>query len=159
MRTQFVLGVVAVMLMLEGCGGAPPPPPPPPPPTVAELKLVATSDVNPTTSGAGAPLVVRVYQLGSTAAFEKAEFFQLFQNDAATLGADLIKKEEYRLAPGETKTETLKPPDSVHAIGVFGAYRAFQDVPWRVSAPVPPQKTTEIAVTAGADGLHLAPAR
>ena len=83
----------------------------------------------------GAPVVLRVYQLGSTAGFEKAEFFRLLNTDTATLGTDLVKKDEYLLAPGSTKTETLTIPDSVHALGVIAAFREFKDVTWRVTVP------------------------
>ena len=141
------------MVALSGCAT----PPPPVIPTVVELKITATPGVNPTQAGVGAPVVVRVYQLGSTAAFEKAEFYRLLNSDTATLGTDLVKKDEYLLAPGSTKTETLTIPDTVHAIGVIAAYREFKNVTWRVDAPVPPHKTTPIVITAGS-GLVVGPA-
>ena len=43
---------------------------PPPPPTVVNLTVSASPTVNPTASGQAAPIVVRVYQLGSTTPFE-----------------------------------------------------------------------------------------
>lgn len=134
----------AGILTLSGCGG-----PPPPPPTIVELKITATSGVNPTQGGVGAPVVLRVYQLTSTAGFEKAEFFRLLNADTATLGTDLAKKDEYLLAPGASKTETLTIPDTVHALGVIAAYREFKDVVWRVTVPVPAHKTTPVLITAG----------
>ena len=100
--------------------------PAPPPPTVVNLTLIATSDVNATPGGQGAPLVVRVYQLSSDAAFSGAEFFQLFNQDAATLKSDMVKKDEYILAPGQTRTATLNPNATVTEIGIFAAYRGFR---------------------------------
>ena len=35
---------------------------------------------------AAAPVAVRIYQLASTATFESADFFQLYQNDQSVLG-------------------------------------------------------------------------
>jgi type VI secretion system protein VasD len=139
-------------LALSACGG-----PPPPPPTIVELKITATPGVNPTQAGVGAPVVLRVYQLASTAGFEKAEFFRLLNADTATLGTDLAKKDEYLLAPGANKTETLTIPDTVHALGVIAAYREFKDVVWRVTVPIPAHKTTPVLVTAGS-GLVVGPA-
>jgi type VI secretion system protein VasD len=127
--------------------------PPPPPPTVVNLTLVATSDVNGTPGGQGAPLVVRIYQLSSDAAFSGAEFFQLFNQDAATLKSDLVKKDEYILAPGQTKTATLNPNSTVTEIGIFAAYRSFQTVTWRAVVDVAPNKTTNINVQATAKGI------
>jgi type VI secretion system protein VasD len=135
--------------------GACSPPPPPPPPTVVNLTLTTAADANPTGSGQGAPVVLRVYQLSSPAGFEKAEFFRLLNQDTATLGSDILKKDEYLLPPGATKTVTLNPGPTVKALGVFAAYRDFRNVTWRGTADVPPNKTTAVTVKAGAAGVTL----
>jgi len=142
---------VLVLGLLGGLAGCTPPPPPPP--TVVTLNLVADKDVNSTPGGAGAPLVTRIYQLSSDAAFSTAEFFQLFNQDQATLKTDLVKKDEYILAPGQTKTATLNPTDMVTTIGIFAAYQNFQTVTWRAVVEVAPHKTTTINLEAGAKGL------
>lgn len=143
----------AVLGSLAACAG--PPPPPPLPPTVVALTLTATADANPTESGQGAPVVVRVYQLASASGFGNAEFFQLFNKDADFLKSDLVKRDEFILAPGQTKTATLTPTDAVKAIGVFAAYRDFQGATWRGTANVPPNQTTRVTVTAGARGITV----
>ena len=108
---RWLRGLVAFGLaaILAGCAA----PPPPPPPTVVKLTLTASADVNPDPTGAAAPVVVRVYQLGSTSGFDAAEFFQIFNQDQATLKTDLIKRDDFLLAPGQTKTATLPPTDQV----------------------------------------------
>ena len=144
------LAAAVAIVALAGAGGAAAPAP-----TVATVKLTASSDVNPA-SGHGAPVVVRVYQLTSAAAFEKAEFFPLLNADAAALGPDLVKKDEYLLAPGATKETTLTVPDRVQAIGIFAAYREFQTKTWRATAAVPANKTTAFAVSLGSGGVSIA---
>jgi type VI secretion system protein VasD len=139
---------LAFGLTLASCGA-----PPPPPPTVINLTLAASNDVNATAGGQAAPLAVRVYQLASTSAFTGAEFFQIFNQDQATLGADLVKRDDAILAPGASKTLTLTPEDRVKAIGVFAAYRNYSGVVWRLTVPVTPHKTTTLTVTAGKAGL------
>jgi type VI secretion system protein VasD len=124
---------------------------------VAQVKLTASADVNPTASGAGAPVVVRVYQLGSSAGFDKAEFFPLLNTDAATLGQDLVKRDEYLMTPGTTKEAALTVPDTVKAIGVFAAYRNFRTETWRATVPLPPHKTTPVTISLTATGLVVAP--
>ena len=144
------VGVLVLGLLgsLAGCT------PPPPPPTVVAVTLAAGPDVNPSPTGQSAPLVVRVYQLGSDAAFGNAEFFQLFSQDQATLKTDLVKHDEYILAPGQTKSATLNPTDPVTAIGIFAAYRDFQGASsWRATITVAPHQTTSINVQAGAKGI------
>jgi type VI secretion system protein VasD len=128
----------------------------PPPPTVAELKITATQDVNPTASGQGAPVMLRVYELSSPSGFEKAEFFPLLNADAKTLGADMVKRHEYLLAPGTTKQESLTAPDQVQALGLFAAYRDITHATWRKTVSLPPHKTTPVTVSASASGLNVA---
>jgi type VI secretion system protein VasD len=138
-------------LLLAGCAG----PPPPPPPTVVNISMTAAANANPDTDGKGAPVSLRVYQLGSQAGFVGAEFFPLYNTDAATLGTDLVKRDDFILAPGATKTTTLTPRDDVKSIGVFAAYRDFQHATWRAAADIPPHQVTNITVTAGHDGITL----
>ena len=59
------------------------------------------------------------------------------------------------LPPGQKKTETIKPDPTVKSIGIFAAYRDFQNAVWRVSTDIEPNKTTNITVTAGPAGLKL----
>jgi type VI secretion system protein VasD len=139
------------LLLLASCAG----PPPPPPPTIVNVRASATSDINVTSDGQGAPVVTRIYQLASKTAFDGAEFFPLYKADAATLGPDLIKKDEFLLVPGSTKTVTLMPVDAVHHVGVFGAFRDFQNVNWRAFADIPSHQTTAVTVTVDRAGIKL----
>jgi type VI secretion system protein VasD len=153
-HTRTIGGASAALVLtaaLAGCA----PPPPPPPPTVINLTLSAAADANPTQTGQGAPVSLRVYQLASTSAFAGAEFFQLFGQDQATLGSDLVKRDDLIVAPGTSKTMTLMPLDTVKAIGVYAAYRDYSGVVWRVTTPVVPHKTTNVTVIAGKAGLTL----
>lgn len=138
-----------VVIAMAGCAA----PPPPPPPTVAKLSLSAAADANATSGGQGAPTIVRIYQLASTAGFEKAEFFKLLNGDVALLGTDLVKKDEYLLAPGVKKEEVLTVPDKVTALGVFAGYREFQSRTWRAVVPLPANKTTPVSVVISASGI------
>ena len=132
-------------LLLAGCGG-----PPPPPPTVVEAKVSAAADAN-----GAAPVSLRIYQLVSPAGFEAAQFFPLFNGDAAVLKDDLVKRDDLLLAPGQSRSLTLSPPDRAKAIGVFGAYRDYEKVSWRGVAAIPPNATSVLSVTAGASGLSV----
>lgn len=143
---------VALALALAGCAA---PPPPPPPPTVLEVKLSAAPDANRSAGGQGTPVTVRIYQLGSPAGFEGAEFYKLYRQDAATLGSDVIKRDEYLMAPGSSRSMTLRPPEPVRALGVFAAYRDYGNATWRAVEAVPANKTTEVEITVGATGISI----
>jgi type VI secretion system protein VasD len=141
----FRAAAVSAPLALIGCGG-----PAPPPPTVVNVQLVTTPDVN-----GSAPVSVRVYQLGSKSSFEGADFFQIYQSDTATLGPDLIKKDQNLLTPNTTKVLALSPTDAVKAIGIFVAYANYQTATWRADADVPANKTTTITATIGANAVKV----
>jgi type VI secretion system protein VasD len=124
---------------------------------VVELTLSAAADVNLTSSGQNAPVAVRVYQLSSTAAFDQAEFFQLFREDAATLGSDVVKRDEYLLKPDSSQSLSLRPTDQVQAVGLFAVYRDFADKTWRANVAVPAHEKTTMKATVSASGVTLAP--
>jgi type VI secretion system protein VasD len=141
----------AALLGAAGCSS----PPPPPPPTVVNVQANAALDTNLTADGQGAPVATRIYQLGSKSGFAGAEFFPLYKADTATLGPDLIKKDEFLLIPGGSKSLTLAPTDAVHAVGVFAAFRDFQNMSWRASADIPAHQTTTLTVTMDRTGVKL----
>jgi type VI secretion system protein VasD len=143
--------LAGVLALLAACSS----PPPPPPPTVVDLTLTARADANPTAAGQGAPVALRVYQLASSAGLEGAEFFQIFNQDQSTLQGDLVKRDDFLLAPGQSKTASLKPPEQAKVLGVFAAWRDFQHAKWRVTTEIPPHQTTKITVLVGHDGLTL----
>jgi type VI secretion system protein VasD len=138
----------ALSIGLAGCGS------PPPPPTVADITITAAADANPDASGQGAPVAVRVYQLASTSNFDKADFFQLFQHEQETLGADLIARDEILVTPGSTQQlhKELKPGAAF--IGVVAAFRDIEKATWRGEVAPPAHQTT--AVQAVVQGLNLA---
>jgi len=138
------------LALLAGCGEKPPPPPPP---TVVNLSIVALPGVNPGPDGQPAPVVLRVYQLETAANFGNAEFFPLYNTDTTVLGQDLVKREDIVLAPGASKATTMMPKDQVKALGFYAGFRDFQHTPWRGSADVPANKTTNVTVTVGPAGV------
>ena len=122
-------------------------------PTVVDLTVSAGPEVNPNNLGKAAPIVVRVYQLVSPSRFDKADFFQLFNQDQDFLNTDLVTRDDFLLKPGETKTMTLTPSDPVKVLGVLATYRDFQHATWRTTLPVPLHQTTKVTITAGRDGV------
>ena len=141
---------MGLLTACAGCAG-----PAPAPPTLIRLTLTTTADANAGTSGVGAPVEVRVYQLAATNAFGNADFFQLFNHDTATLGADLVRSEHFLLAPGTSKTVVLTPDPRVTALGFFAAYGAFGSATWRAQTPVPPHQATLVTLTVGRAALAV----
>lgn len=136
--------VVALLLVLAGCAS------PPPKPTQVAATLQAAADVNPDVRRRASPLVVRIYELRSGAAFESADFVSLYERDQATLAAEMGSREEFVLRPGETKTwEKTTAPD-IKYIGVIGAFRDIERARWKSIVELKPNNKNTIAIRADA---------
>jgi type VI secretion system protein VasD len=124
---------------LTGCASVPKP-------TLVKANITANSSLNPDAKGRSSPVVVRYFELKSLAAFNDADFFSLAERDRETLGADLVASEEFLLKPGETLVldRTLDP--AVNHIGVVAAFRDLEHAQWRVSFPVPSQRTSKLTI-------------
>lgn len=131
---------LAVVALLAAC--APAPPPPPPPPGIVELTIKAAADLNPDVSGRASPVIVRVYQLTSPVKFSSADFFALFDREAATLGADLLGREEVAIPPGEERKLTINLKPDATTLGVAASFRDIDKAEWRATSDVPPHGTT-----------------
>jgi len=144
-----------LLSVLASCGSPTPPPPlpplppPPPPPTVVLGQVITGANVNPDVNGRPSPVVVRIYDLKSISAFDSAEFFSLWDKDQATLGPEMISREEYLMTPGEQKRFERAPTDGsgLSYLGVVAAFRDLEHARWRAAVAVPHNRTTRVIVT------------
>ena len=148
-RRRFtVLGLAAAGLLFTGCAAKPVV-------TTASVNLVAGADANPDARGRASPLTVRVYALKSPGPFEGADFFSLFEKDQATLGAELVQREEMLLRPGETKKLDLTLPADAKSIAVMAAFRDLDRARWREVVPVTTGKPQTLTVNFGARQIRI----
>lgn len=125
--------------------------------TPVTLHFAATPDVNPNAQGRPSPVMARFYALKAPGGFDAADFFSLQDKDTATLGADLVQREELVLRPGEQKSLQLVLPPEVKALGFIGAYRDLNRARWRQGVAVTPGAPLTLVVTFGAQGITVAP--
>ena len=144
-------GLLALTCLVGACSSAPPSP------TLVDLTVTATLDVNPDTTGRPSPVIVRYYQLGATAAFETADYFQLHDKEAAVLGQNLLDRQELPVMPGTSTKITITAKPGTTAIGVVAAYRDIDRAQWRTQAPVAAGKTTKIDVQVGKSAVAVKP--
>ena len=146
-RLACVLGVLA----LAACAT------PPPAPVVSEIQVlvVAGPDVNPDARKRASPVLVRIYALKSAAPFEVADFFSLFEKDTATLGAELVQREEFLLRPGEEKALPLKFGPEVKSIGVMVGFRDLERARWRDVHAINIGKAAELKVKLNGSQIAL----
>jgi len=140
------LAALAACMALAGCAAKP---------TLIQAQLAAGPDVNPDGNGRASPIVVRVYDLKSVAAFESADFFSLWDKDQATLGGDMTGKDEFLMKPGEQRGFQRSPQNGAAFLGVVAAFRDIERARWRVTFAVPPNKTTELAIKLEPRGIAV----
>ena len=155
-RSGFHLPVV--LLGLAGCGSAPVVEPPPP--IAVEASVIAATDSNPDAAGRASPLVVRIYELADAETFKGADFFALWNQEAPTLAAALVKRHEVVLAPDSQSTRPLTLDPRTHVIGVAAAFRDIRNATWRASVDVGPStsapKPLQLKVTVTGTSLAAA---
>lgn len=146
-RRCFLVGFGAASsgALLSGCGvvstvagtlNAPPASPPLAVPS-AIFEVVADMDLNPDGTGISKPLLFRLYELRSGAAFERASYFDLQDKDEAQMGSDLVRREEFIFAPGQRSVIERKGNADVRVFGLFAAYRDLDRATWRTLAVAP----------------------
>lgn len=143
--------LAAAAALAGGCAK----PPPPPVTTPVNLQLVGAANMNPDVRGRASPMALRVYALKTSSGFDTADFFALFEKDVATLGGDLIKKEEVLLKPGESHTLSFVLPADATAIGILAAYRDLSRAQWRQTIALQPGQPLNLDATFGDRAITL----
>jgi type VI secretion system protein VasD len=123
------------------------------------INVSALDKANPDQKGRPSPVVVRVYELKTTAAFDSADFFTLYGKDQATLGGDLNAKNEFLLKPGDSRSVEQVVQPGTKFVAVVAAYRDIERSRWRATAPVPPNQTTVLDVRIDAADVSIAAQR
>jgi type VI secretion system protein VasD len=118
-------------LGLLGCGSSPPKP------TPANAMLVVAGDANPDDTGRPSPVVVRVYQLKEEGAFNDADYFALIDHEQQALGSALLAREEYELAPGQSRKIELKIAPDARFLGAIAGFRDIGNAHWKALSPTP----------------------
>lgn len=103
-------------------------------PTQINSKILASFDTNPDANNRPSPIVVRIYELKSVTAFNEADFFKLYDEEEATLGGDLISREEFELSPGTGREFSRKANEQSRYFAVIAAFRDIERANWRASS-------------------------
>jgi type VI secretion system protein VasD len=129
LRIEILVSMLLLCVAVVGCASGPKPAIP----SELSISVVASARSNPDLRGRPSPVVVRVYELKTIASFNAADFFSLNDKDQATLGGDLLHREEVVVSPGEIKQLQRKASTDARALGVVVAYRDLEKSVWRAS--------------------------
>lgn len=137
----YAFGFGIVSTLVAGCAS-------PPKPTEITGSVQASATVNPSVSRRPSPLLVRVYELKSTTAFNSADFVSLYQRDQAELGAEMISREEFTLNPGDSRTFVKTASAETRHLGVVAAYRDVDRARWRAVVPIVAGQKQRVVISA-----------
>ena len=145
-------------LAAAGCGGKPPkieipqapPPPAPKPPSRLDVAVKTAGNAN-----GSLPIVVRVYELKASGGFSGADFFSLYENDAAVLADALVAREQMTLAPGQSRSISKEQSPDARYIAVMGAFRDIDNAQWRRVVPLAADTDNRVSVTVGANDIRI----
>jgi type VI secretion system protein VasD len=151
-RSLVLLPALLAPLALLRCA------PPPKPPPVLTITMIGSKDQNPDVDGSAKPVAVRIYQLTSTAKFERSDVFALTEHEQQTLGQDDVGSQEFLLSPGETQTQTFGLKNGVNSIGVVVLYRDIDKSQWRADAPAADSGPTKLLLNVNKLAITLKPA-
>jgi type VI secretion system protein VasD len=143
----FLMPVALLLLLstLTGCSSV----------STIKASLQADEDLNPDLNGRPSPLVVRLYELKSLSVFNRADFFNLFEQDVALLGDELQMRDEFAFQPGEHRSLERDLRTDTRYLGILGAYRNIESARWRNSIEVEPGEDLELVIEFGAKGIEI----
>lgn len=146
-RRTMLLAAFGSVAALGGCG---------PSPTRTSLNLSAATGLNPNQASQPSPLVVRVYELKSVDTFNQLQFFDLFDQDVAKLGGDLLNRREVEIQPGATMEWKREADPGARYVGAIAGYRELSNITWRASVPLRQEARNNITVRLDEHSMTLA---
>lgn len=105
-----------------------------------DLNFKAYGNINPDDSGRSSPLVVRVYELNSAAAFKDAGFFELYDNAPEVLGETLLGTTELIVRPGRGRNQMMRLHHNTTHLGIIGAFRDIDNAEWKLTLVADPRE-------------------
>ncbi len=105
--------------------------------TDLKIEILSEADINPDEENKPSPVFVRLYELTSTTAFEKADFIDLYERDEETLGDSFIAKQELkRLVPNTFREESFVLSTETRYVGIFAEFFHYENAQAKVFFPV-----------------------
>ncbi len=112
--------------------------------TKLKSEVVATANINPNRHDAPQPVLIHVYYLKHDDGFKQASFADLVAPNSPILGADLIRRTEQLVGPGEHVELDGKFDEATQFIGVVAEFTRIEQATWRAVAAVPAKKWTDV---------------
>ena len=107
------------------------------------LVIASRSALNQDERGVSLPVVLRIYQLKDSKAFETATYAQLLAGTGDALKADVLARAEVTLGPAATVRLSEPMPDDAQYVGVVAFFRDQANAEWQLVIPKAQWKKTD----------------
>jgi type VI secretion system protein VasD len=105
--------------------------------TDLKLSFIVEKNVNPDDSKVSSPVIVRMYELKSTKAFDNANFIDLYERDSEILGKTMITEQALKpIQPNEDSTAKFVLSKGTKYIGLYAEFLQYEDAKYKVIIPV-----------------------
>ena len=142
-RSITLISALLMTAIISGCFSKDPPAAPA---TIINAEVLASDAINPDGEGRPSPIVVRLYELKTLGTFNTVDFFPLYKDEAATLGADLVYREEFSLIPGGKRLYNRTPAADTQYLAVIAAFRNIDQATWKAAVPIPVERITNLII-------------
>lgn len=122
------------------------------------LKIQAGSALNTDVSNHSFSVVIRIYQLKQSSAFQQA-FYNIFLDplkEKEAFGSDVIAVKEIALIPGQTFISTEKISGTTDSIGIVALFHAPASARWKLTFPTKDLTRTGIVLGVSACSITVA---
>lgn len=130
--SKTIVAAVAIGLLASCASG-----PKEPKEATLTSEVVAAADINPNRRETAQPVKLHVFYLKQDEAFLQATFNDLIMPDSPAIAADLVRRTEGLVGPGETIYLDDKFDESAKFIGVISEFTRIDQAEWRSIVAVP----------------------
>ena len=125
-----------------------------PKPSKVTVDLVGGAGMNPGPDGTDRPVIVMIYRLKSTGAFQQADYFALQGDASGTLGGDLLGMDTVAVGPGRRASRKITVEPEAAALG-FAAFVRDPSRHWKSTSAISPGSNLTITVALGRGGIAV----
>lgn len=123
-----------------------------------DLKLTfhVANDLNPDQNQRPSPVVVRLYELNSIAAYETADFIDIYERDEELLGKALVGKQVFKpMVPGETRQEDIVLKPGTTHVALYAEFSRYRNSAYKLVFPVTQNNVFRNAAIVRISANHL----
>lgn len=105
--------------------------------TDVTLTFIVDEDVNPDDNKMSSPVILRLYELKTTKAFENANFIDLYEQDIEVLGKTMLTEQKLKaLQPGNKINTSFVLSKETMYIGLYAEFLQYQNAKYKLVIPI-----------------------